>query len=335
MRGLDGGEIGVGFEVEHGERAHFVAAAACRRRARPIANGRPGGRPTRRRSPRPRARRSLRGRARRSNSSSGYIRRRGPRRNTSAPCCSAPWARAGRRAHRSRRGRTVRTARRLAALAVRTPAGKTPVVGSRRFGHKSLHTRASRAGSASARPRKKNARGPVSRVLSSPRCGRWATIPLGGGLPRPSSNQPGRRGRIPHVPPLFGLAPGGVYRAGPVASRRGALLPHPFALTRPKTGSLLSVALSLTPAEAGAAGRYPAPSFCGARTFLAGTSPAAVARPSGSIDIGRQSRGVCGLLRPRQQQREQLGPAFAVDHAVDDVGAEAALEGDDRLSAGR
>jgi len=46
----------------------------------------------------------------------------------------------------------------------------------------------------------------------------WATIPLGGGLPRPSSNQPGRRGRIPHVPPLFGLAPGGVCRAGPVAS---------------------------------------------------------------------------------------------------------------------
>src|SRR4030095_12953895 len=28
---------------------------------------------------------------------------------------------------------------------------------------------------------------------------------------------------------------------------RGALLPHPFALTRPKTGGMLSVALSLTP----------------------------------------------------------------------------------------
>src|SRR5687767_4125788 len=35
------------------------------------------------------------------------------------------------------------------------------------------------------------------------------------------------------------------------------------------------------------AGSYPAPSFCGARTFLAGTSPAAVARPSGPDHIGK------------------------------------------------
>src|SRR5206468_4331823 len=31
--------------------------------------------------------------------------------------------------------------------------------------------------------------------------------------------------------------------------RRGALLPHPFSLTRPKPGGMLSVALSLTPAS--------------------------------------------------------------------------------------
>ncbi len=37
------------------------------------------------------------------------------------------------------------------------------------------------------------------------------------------------------------------------------------------------------------------------------------------------------LLRPRQQQREQFGPAFAVDDPVDQVGPEAALEGDHRL----
>jgi hypothetical protein len=42
---------------------------------------------------------------------------------------------------------------------------------------------------------------------------------------------------------------------------------------------MLSVALSLAPEEA--AGRYPAPSFRGARTFLAGVNSAAVARPSG------------------------------------------------------
>jgi len=43
-------------------------------------------------------------------------------------------------------------------------------------------------------------------------------------------------------------------------------LPHPFDLSRPKAAGMLSVALSLTPE--GAAGRYPAPSFRGARTFL-------------------------------------------------------------------
>src|SRR5205823_15080053 len=36
-------------------------------------------------------------------------------------------------------------------------------------------------------------------------------------------------------------------------------------------------------------------------------------------------------LRPRQQQREQLGAAFAVDDPVDEVGPEPPLEGDHRL----
>ena len=76
--------------------------------------------------------------------------------------------------------------------------------------------------------------------------------------------------------PLFGLAPGGVYHAAPVAGARGALLPHPFTLTCPlslhaeKAGGFLSVALSLKPPPEGVrfAGRYPAPFFHGARTFL-------------------------------------------------------------------
>src|SRR4051794_17321844 len=38
-----------------------------------------------------------------------------------------------------------------------------------------------------------------------------------------------------------------------------------------------------------------------------------------------------GLLRPGQQESEQLGPAFAVDDPVDHIGAKAALEGDHRL----
>jgi len=49
--------------------------------------------------------------------------------------------------------------------------------------------------------------------------------------------------------PLFGLAPGGVYRAANCYQSRGALLPHLFTLTnnRPKTkaGGIFSVALSM------------------------------------------------------------------------------------------
>ena len=48
---------------------------------------------------------------------------------------------------------------------------------------------------------------------------------------------------------------------------------------------MLSVALSLSLAEARPAGRYPAPLFRGARTFLASHARAAAARPSGRTDI--------------------------------------------------
>jgi len=36
------------------------------------------------------------------------------------------------------------------------------------------------------------------------------------------------------APSLFGLAPGGVYRAARRCRERGALLPHPFTFARPK-----------------------------------------------------------------------------------------------------
>ena len=51
---------------------------------------------------------------------------------------------------------------------------------------------------------------PISRVLS------WAVIPLGAASPRPSSNLPGSTAGH-SIAPLFGLAPGGVYPATPVA----------------------------------------------------------------------------------------------------------------------
>ncbi len=79
----------------------------------------------------------------------------------------------------------------------------------------------------------------ISRVLSS------TTIHLGQPSPTASSNLPGSPfgtdggntqtppiGGVVRCPtPLFGLAPGGVYRAANCYQSRGALLPHHFTLT--------------------------------------------------------------------------------------------------------
>ena len=65
------------------------------------------------------------------------------------------------------------------------------------------------------------------------------------GCPVSLATYPGARAGQPSNAPLFGLAPGGVYRASPVTRGTGALLPHRFTLT-PQTmrGGLLSAALS-------------------------------------------------------------------------------------------
>src|SRR5699024_5967173 len=101
---------------------------------------------------------------------------------------------------------------------------------------------------------------------------RVTAIPLRRRLPGASSNLPGRLirtcGSGEPTPSLFGLAPGGVCRAGPVTGPAGrscltvspsrAILPY----ERPVlAGSIPGVA---------PAGRYPAPYVLGARTFLPG-----------------------------------------------------------------
>jgi len=133
-----------------------------------------------------------------------------------------------------------------------------------------------------------SARGPVSRVLYSPRNQRLGGS--GGHSSRrrvaPPLKQPTRApGRnSPYGAPIRSCTRWGL-PCRPCCQGRGALLPHPFALTPPKWGGMLSVALSLTPACAGAAGRYPAPFFRGARTFLApGSSPGP--RPPGPLTGG-------------------------------------------------
>jgi len=136
-------------------------------------------------------------------------------------------------------------------------------------------------------------------------------IHLGRLLPDASCNQPGQRcGNAPGratgrsqlkrpMPSLFGLAPGGVYRATSVTRRAvrsyRTLSPLPsswglsrFALleTPNATPSRRRFAFCCTVPRVAPAGRYPAPCFRGARTFL---HPGA--RPDRKAHKARQSSG--------------------------------------------
>jgi hypothetical protein len=98
-------------------------------------------------------------------------------------------------------------------------------------------------------------RRPVSRVLSPPPQRRRMAIPLGRPSPDASRDLPGRPARKPACPAYGAVVPTwSCSRWGLPCRRRcrrrGALLPHPFTLTRrpmegAQAGGLLSVALSL------------------------------------------------------------------------------------------
>ena len=100
---------------------------------------------------------------------------------------------------------------------------------------------------------------PISRVLSR------TAIPLGRTLPCASSGLPGSNaGRA--TGSLFGLAPGGVCRAGPLPDSRCALT-APFHPCRPACAVLGGIFLLHFP-SARAAQALPGTVPCGARTFL-------------------------------------------------------------------
>ncbi len=135
-----------------------------------------------------------------------------------------------------------------------------------------------RAAATAAEHRKgQGARRPVSRVLS-PSTWRGMAIHLGRPSPDASSDQPGRLARKPAyrrpkaaggAPPLFGLAPGGVYSAASVAAcavrSYRTLSPLPASPERGPDGRF---AFCGTFPGVAPAGRYPAPCVRGARTFL-------------------------------------------------------------------
>ena len=138
----------------------------------------------------------------------------------------------------------------------------------------------------------KGASRPVSRVLSMTVARHWMTIHLERPSPDASRDLPGWLGRKHPwarrpAPSLFGLAPGGVCPAAAVAGSavRSCRTISPLRRGKPRSrynfcGTFPGVA---------PAGRYPAPCFHGARTFLhralSGLA-AAVIRPAGRGEVG-------------------------------------------------
>jgi len=93
---------------------------------------------------------------------------------------------------------------------------------------------------------------------------------------RTEAETPSARSRA--TPSLFGLAPGGVYRAVSVAE--DAVRSYRTVSPLPERSRRRFVFCGTIPGVA-SAGRYPAPCFRGARTFLPRGTPGAVIQPSG------------------------------------------------------
>jgi hypothetical protein len=93
---------------------------------------------------------------------------------------------------------------------------------------------------------------------------------------------------------LLDLAPGGVCLAGPVARAAGGLLHHRFTLTAPKSGGLLSVALSRGSPRVGVAHHLAlwSPDFPRRRTlrsFLGGTPTRSPGQPIRTARVGHSA----------------------------------------------
>ena len=122
-----------------------------------------------------------------------------------------------------------------------------------------------------------------------------AAIPLGTVLPRPPpATNPGVEPEPgPCDAPIRSCTRWGL-PCRHCCQSRGALLPHPFDLTRPKPGRCPFCSYTVpeppSPKLVRPAGRYPAPWFHGARTFLAGSElPPRPPGPLARRDIGQMA----------------------------------------------
>jgi hypothetical protein len=153
--------------------------------------------------------------------------------------------------------------------------------------------------------------------------------PVAGRLARPTrtkrENTPDRA-RSADLSSLYGLAPGGVYNASSVAGTAvrsyHTLSPLP---ADPKARRRF--AFCCTFPGVAPAGRYPAPCFRGARTFLPYRPKAlrVVIQPSGAFHIVPRPRLINQPLQSAQHRRR-----FEIRDAIDSHGSESALEGAQR-----
>ena len=150
------------------------------------------------------------------------------------------------------------------------------------------------------------ARWPVSRVLSAARRrldGHSSGTPVTGRLTRPTRTA-ARKYALPtmtcrHTAPTWSCSRWGL----PCRSRcraRGALLPHPFTLAFRRRSAGERFAFCGTFPRVAPAGRYPAPCFRGARTFLPST------RKSGHPAIWRNAKARTILDIGKQKRRRDL-----------------------------
>ena len=131
--------------------------------------------------------------------------------------------------------------------------------------------------------------GSVWRDIAAARDGHSSGTPVAGRLAQPTRAAGLEKGRTlaRSAPPLFGFAPGGVYRAASVAGRAVGSYPTLSPLPRPQPRRF---AFCGTFPGVAPAGRYPAPCSRGARTFLPRPRTEAVIRPSGGAETNSRPR---------------------------------------------
>ena len=177
--------------------------------------------------------------------------------------------------------------------------------------------------------------GSVWHTANRARDGHSSATPVARRLKQPTRTATRTRvGAHAPLPSLFGLAPGGVCRAAAVAGSAVRSYRTVSPLPRPTRNAPRRSALCGTVPGVAPAGRYPAPSLHGARTFLPGPESGAAARPADPPFLWPAA--CCGVKRegaPARSAGMPLIPAAALrgpPRAPGPIDAGSSAQGDGR-----